>query len=449
MAPGDSHVVQEDVALRVTAGRGQLTVQQEAAARVGAAAHHQQRRAERQRVDGRLRLGGERRQRRSVRSPRPRTPRVRRWRSSTWSPRAARGAPARSGAPQLEQKRLASALRWPHLVQTGMDASSCRDCPAGAWVAYDRRSTLHPLREVDGSPKPMRARRNRVNRQRAAGRPECLRPDSRARPGTAGARCPAPRPAHYAGRGDVRCCWHCPRGHSCRTTSQTTSRAIPLDRNRPARGAGRTLNEHLPTRTSLTTSVSTRQFPPRTTLTARRPPATSCPRPRTSLAPASLGGRPSVVRLLRRSQGVHDDLLGPRRPSAVACSFSRVCTTPPGILSAGSRSSGLPITLKRYGALILCPSTEIPPPASEKYVSTTTRTLLIWIASAPAARSSWIVSSSMSASTVPCGSSTSSAMPGPCAATVPARMPSCRSFSRGLLAGLRRPGRSCSPARVR
>jgi hypothetical protein len=40
--------------------------------------------------------------------------------------------------------------------------------------------------------------------------------------------------------------WHCrcPLSRSCQTTSQTTSRAIPLDRNRPARGAGRTLITH-------------------------------------------------------------------------------------------------------------------------------------------------------------------------------------------------------------
>ncbi|GAA1345328.1 hypothetical protein GCM10009647_089870 [Streptomyces sanglieri] len=54
------------------------------------------------------------------------------------------GIPPRSGAPQLEQKRLASALRCPHLVQTGMDEPSC----LGA--------NSPPELEVDDSPKPMR-----------------------------------------------------------------------------------------------------------------------------------------------------------------------------------------------------------------------------------------------------------------------------------------------------
>ncbi|GGY00063.1 hypothetical protein GCM10010358_62350 [Streptomyces minutiscleroticus] len=67
-------------------------------------------------------------------------------------------APARSGAPQLEQKRLASALRLPHLVHTSadMDGSSCRGCPAGAWDAYGSGANPPPALEVDGCPKPMR-----------------------------------------------------------------------------------------------------------------------------------------------------------------------------------------------------------------------------------------------------------------------------------------------------
>lgn len=54
------------------------------------------------------------------------------------------GIPPLSGVPQLEQKRLASALRCPHLEQTGMDEPSC----PGA--------SPPPVPEVDGSEKPMR-----------------------------------------------------------------------------------------------------------------------------------------------------------------------------------------------------------------------------------------------------------------------------------------------------
>ncbi|GGL11778.1 hypothetical protein GCM10010094_85850 [Streptomyces flaveus] len=67
-------------------------------------------------------------------------------------------APARSGAPQLEQNRLFSALRFPHLVHTraDMDGSSCRGCPAWALDAYGSGENPPPALEVDGSPKPMR-----------------------------------------------------------------------------------------------------------------------------------------------------------------------------------------------------------------------------------------------------------------------------------------------------
>src|SRR3954465_8135903 len=66
-------------------------------------------------------------------------------------------APGRSGAPQLEQKRLFSALRLPHLVHTraDMDGSSCRGCPPGAWEAYGSPENPPPALEVDGCPKPM------------------------------------------------------------------------------------------------------------------------------------------------------------------------------------------------------------------------------------------------------------------------------------------------------
>ena len=66
-------------------------------------------------------------------------------------------APGRSGAPQLEQKRLFSAFWWPHLVHTraDMDGSSCRGCPPGAWDAYGPAANPPAVPEVDGWPKPM------------------------------------------------------------------------------------------------------------------------------------------------------------------------------------------------------------------------------------------------------------------------------------------------------
>ncbi|CAK7282548.1 hypothetical protein SGPA1_20523 [Streptomyces misionensis JCM 4497] len=68
------------------------------------------------------------------------------------------------------------------------------------------------------------------------GLPKCHRPDQPPGPGTAAA-----DPVRQAVRDGERSRCRRPLARSCRTTSQTTSRAIPLDRNRPARGAGRTL----------------------------------------------------------------------------------------------------------------------------------------------------------------------------------------------------------------
>ncbi|CAM5275620.1 hypothetical protein SVIOM342S_02489 [Streptomyces violaceorubidus] len=66
-------------------------------------------------------------------------------------------APGRSGAPQLEQKRLFSALRLPHLVHTraDMDGSSCRGCPAGAFDAYGSGLNPPAVPGAEGWPKPM------------------------------------------------------------------------------------------------------------------------------------------------------------------------------------------------------------------------------------------------------------------------------------------------------
>ena len=93
----------------------------------------------------------------------------------------------------------------------------------------------------------------------------------------------------------------------------------------------------------------------------------------------------------------------------------------------------------------------MPPTPSSNDVCATTRTSpLICIASAPALRSSWTVSSSESMSTGPSTSSIVIRMPGPVTGTVPARM----SRVSASLAGLRRarPARAlvldCSSSRV-
>ena len=180
--------------------------------------------------------------------------------------------------------------------------------------------------------------RTRQGQQTPRRPPECHRPAAAPVPEQrALAACSVLRRAAAARCG--RCRWS-PRARSCRTTSRTTSRAIPLDRNRPARGAGRTLDQ--PADRTSTTSVATRQFPPR---------ARGAPTPRTMLR------RTPCPRLTgmttERSQAASPAARRPRRssstapPSAVACSFSSVCTTPPGMFSAGSRSCGLPMTLKR------------------------------------------------------------------------------------------------------
>lgn len=78
-------------------------------------------------------------------------------------------APARSGAPQFEQKRLFSALRLPHLVHTraDIDGSSCRGCPAGALDAYGSEANPPPVPGGWRFPETYAARLGRVNRRRA------------------------------------------------------------------------------------------------------------------------------------------------------------------------------------------------------------------------------------------------------------------------------------------
>lgn len=170
--------------------------------------------------------------------------------------------PGFSGAPQWEQKRLFSALRLPHLEHTraDMDGSSCAAARRGRGTRTDRSG----LRPHLGSTAVQH-----LCRPTAQGR----RRPRPSRPGTADAGLP-----HRAVRGDERSrCRRPLAARSCRTTSQTTSRAIPLDRNRPARGAGRTLTEHIG-RPGHLHNVRLRQ----TVSTTHHPfgaptPATSCP----------------------------------------------------------------------------------------------------------------------------------------------------------------------------
>lgn len=141
-------------------------------------------------------------------------------------------------------------------------------------------------------------------------RPKCHHPDHPPHPGRAA----APRPAPHSGRGVARGAGRCrrPRVRSCRTTSQTTSRAIPLDRNRPARGAGRTLNDQT-CRPGHHHNVRNRK----TVSTTRH--ACDVPTPRT-LMPSSAG--PHTLRLTamttERSQAASQVSTHPQRSSPTA-----------------------------------------------------------------------------------------------------------------------------------
>lgn len=148
--------------------------------------------------------------------------------------------------------------------------------PRMHWWHTGRGQTLHPhlrlmvhrnlcVRYQQGQQTTRRGHpehhpRRRLRRGRAAGRPALPRPPAR--------RGAVPR--------------RLPRGSSCRTTSQTTSRAIPLDRNRPARGAGRTPNADTcrpghshNVRNHQTVSTTHRDFGAPTP--RRRPPAWAAP----------------------------------------------------------------------------------------------------------------------------------------------------------------------------
>lgn len=140
--------------------------------------------------------------------------------------------------------------------------------------------------------------------------PNCHRPDQRPRPGRADAR----RPAPHSGHGAARDAWRSrrPRVRSCRTTSQTTSRAIPLDRNRPARGAGRTLNDHT-CRPGHSHNVRDHQTVSTTRHACSVPtPATSCPGPTGLMRPRL------TAPTTERSQAASRVARRPRRSSASA-----------------------------------------------------------------------------------------------------------------------------------
>ena len=123
-------------------------------------------------------------------------------------------------------------------------------------------------------------------------------------------------------------------------------------------------------------------------------------------------GRASVTRRGSGSQG------GDRRPARAGSTDAlrrrpgaATSSTPPGMSSAAARVCGSPITSERYGEVSRSPSTTTAGrrrrgrPSND--VLATTRTparCRISIASAPASRSSSIVSSSTSASTLPSGS---------------------------------------------
>lgn len=163
--------------------------------------------------------------------------------------------------------------------------------------------------------------------------PKCHRQNRTLRHGRAGGPRPAPHPGHAAERGGgQRCC--CPRVRSFRTTSQTTSRAFPLDRHRPARGAGRTLNDHTcrpghlhNVRIHSTVSTTRHQYDAPT-------PGTSCPCPSAPMRHGLTGATtersqaaPPVARHQRRCRRTVRPARWPA-PSPASARLRRGCSAP-------------------------------------------------------------------------------------------------------------------------
>ncbi len=174
----------------------------------------------------------------SDRSPRSRTPpdpRSRSWTSSRMPARAStRGATAPRSWSRTGRSPH-SGYRTSYIPGPTSTDPPAAAAPPGRWTRTGRGRTLHPYLRLTVARNLCR-RTGQGQQTPRPDLPKCHRPDQRPGPGTAGA-----GPPRQAVRDDERSRSRCPLARSCRTTSQTTSRAIPLDRNRPARGAGRTL----------------------------------------------------------------------------------------------------------------------------------------------------------------------------------------------------------------
>ena len=188
-----------------------------------------------------------------------------------------RPAPQRRAAVGAEPAGLGVPVSRTSYKPADMDGSSCRGCPVGIG-AYGSGKPSTRL-EVDGS-RNLCGPDLRGQQRRALTARIVTARTSRPRRGRADARRPRRRSrrAPRARRGAAR---RRRRPSACALAEQLPKQLhgrFPLTRNRPARGAGRTLDAHTwPTRTS-----SQRPWPPDSfhhapRVTVRRPPATSCP----------------------------------------------------------------------------------------------------------------------------------------------------------------------------
>ena len=141
MPPGHGDVVEEDVAGRVPAGGGDVGVEQEPAAGVGATAYDEQRRSGGSASTAAW-SAGERPSAFSGASPASMPPMV-----MVVVESLGEAVPRASAAPQLLQKRLSSGLSCPHCVQNGIGgppvaafaAASLRRCRRNRAPVHDPR----------------------------------------------------------------------------------------------------------------------------------------------------------------------------------------------------------------------------------------------------------------------------------------------------------------------
>lgn len=227
MPPRHRHVVEEDVALRMTGlpWSAHRPAESDCQSSDHVAPPGVPSRAEEHRLRPAPRARGT--VRTSARWPPPRMPQDRRWRWSRSSPRH-----AREFHPSAAYRSW-SRSDWPRRCDARTSNRPAWTNPPAPGRALHPYLRLTVLKNLCG-----RHRQGQQTTRRK--RPNCYCPNRTSDRGRAGAPSPAPLPGH----GAVRDGGQLHRERSCRTTSQTTSRAIPLDRNRPARGAGRTLNEH-------------------------------------------------------------------------------------------------------------------------------------------------------------------------------------------------------------